>query len=312
MYDVIIKNGLLCDGTGNPWTRLDVAVQQGKIARIGKLGNEAASEMIDAAGKIVSPGFIDPHVHSDLWCLKPEVHHIKLLQGVTTELFGQDGISVAPVNDATRPLWQKQLKSLNGDIGEWPWSTVDDYLSYLEQAKLAGNAAYLVPHGNIRTMAMGFEGREATVKEIEAMRELVEEGMRQGAVGVSSGIQYPPCVFASKAELVAICQASAKYDGSFVVHIRNESNLSLEALEEVIDAARLSGVRLHVSHFKVCGSINRDKWQRALQLLDEGRAEGIEITFDQYPYTAASTVFSAILPPWMHDGGTEEMLERLK
>ncbi|MET3288779.1 UNVERIFIED_CONTAM: N-acyl-D-amino-acid deacylase [Brevibacillus sp. OAP136] len=312
MYDVLIQNGLLCDGTGNPWTKLDVAVKDGKIKKVGKLQGSAAALTIDAAGKVVSPGFIDPHVHSDLWCTRPDVHHIKVLQGVTTELFGQDGISVAPVTEATKPLWQKQLKGLNGDFGDWPWESVDDYLRFLEQAKLAGNAAYLVPHGNIRTIAMGFDGREATEQEIEEMRRLVEEGMRQGAIGVSSGIQYPPCVFASKAELIAICEASAKYDGSFVVHIRNESNLSLEALEEVIDAARHSGVRLHVSHFKVCGSINRDKWQRALQLLDDGRAEGIEITFDQYPYTAASTVFSAILPPWMHDGGTEEMLARLQ
>ncbi|MED4582577.1 D-aminoacylase [Brevibacillus choshinensis] len=311
MFDILIRNGMVCDGTGNPWTRLDIGIRGGKISRISNLDDENGKVEIDASGLIVAPGFIDPHVHSDLWCTKPDVHKIKVQQGVTTELFGQDGISVAPVSEVTKPLWQQQLKGLNGDFPDWPWNTVDEYLAFLESANLAGNASYLVPHGGVRTLAMGFEAREATPAEIRKMAELVEEGMRHGAFGVSSGIQYPPCVFTNKEELVAICKAAAKYDGCFVVHIRNESNLSLEALDEVIDAARLSGVRLHVSHFKVCGSINRDKLAPALAKLEEGRAEGIEITFDQYPYTAASTVFQAILPPWMHDGGTAEMLDRL-
>ncbi|RXT02779.1 amidohydrolase family protein [Ammoniphilus sp. CFH 90114] len=312
MFDILIRGGMVCDGTGNPWTRLDVGIQNGRIASLSDLTDAQGKLELDAKGLVVSPGFIDPHVHSDLLCIKPEVHKIKVLQGVTTELFGQDGISVAPVSEATKPLWQKQLKGLNGDIGDWPWNTVDEYLSFLENNKMCGNSAYLVPHGAVRTLVMGFEGREATKQEIQQMRELVEEGMKQGAFGVSSGIQYPPCVYSNREELVEICKGAAKYDGCFVVHIRNESNLSLEALDEVIDVARLSGVRLHVSHFKVCGSINRDKLGPALAKLEAGRAEGIEITFDQYPYTAASTVFQAILPPWMHNGGTVEMLERLK
>ncbi|KQL49968.1 aminoacylase [Brevibacillus choshinensis] len=312
MFDVLIRNGMVCDGTGNPWTKLDIGIRNGKIAVMADLSQSTGQVEIDATDLVVSPGFIDPHVHSDLLCIKPDVHKIKVLQGVTTELFGQDGISVAPVSEETKPLWQQQLKGLNGDVGEWSWNSIDEYLQFLEGNQLAGNATYLVPHGNVRTLVLGFEGREATSEEIERMAGLVELGMQQGAFGVSTGIQYPPCVFANKAELVAICKAAAKYDGCFVVHIRNESNLSLEALAEVIDVARQSGVRLNVSHFKVCGSINRDKLAPALALLDAGRAEGIEITFDQYPYTAASTVFSAILPPWMHDGGTAVMLERLK
>ncbi|MED4784885.1 D-aminoacylase [Brevibacillus choshinensis] len=312
MFDVLIRNGMVCDGTGNPWTKLDIGIRNGKIAEMADLSQSTGQVEFDATNLVVSPGFIDPHVHSDLWCIKPDVHKIKVLQGVTTELFGQDGISVAPVSEETKPLWQQQLKGLNGDVGEWPWNTIDEYLQFLEGNQLVGNATYLVPHGNVRTLVMGFDGREATSEEIEMMAGLVEMGMQHGAFGVSTGIQYPPCVFANKAELVAICKAVAKYDGCFVVHIRNESNLSLEALAEVIDVARQSGVRLNVSHFKVCGSINRDKLAPALALLDAGRAEGIEITFDQYPYTAASTVFSAILPPWMHDGGTAVMLERLE
>ncbi|CAK4847103.1 unnamed protein product [Aphanomyces euteiches] len=259
----------------------------------------------------VSPGFIDTHVHSDLLCTKPEIHHIKVLQGVTTELLGQDGISVAPVSEETKPLWQKQLKGLNGDIGDWPWYSIDDYLSYLEQLKLAGNVLYLVPHGAVRSLVMGFADRKATPAEMSQMRELVELGMQQGAVGVSSGLVYSPNVYSDKAELIEICKGAAKYKGCFVVHVRSESNEFIEALEEVIDAARQSGVRLHLSHFKAIGIMNRHKFAEALALLDKERANGIEITFDQYPYTAGSTVLQMILPPWVHEGGTEECLKRL-
>lgn len=312
MYDVIIRNGLVCDGTGNPWTKLDVGIRAGKIVRLAKLVFEQAEIEIDASGCIVSPGFIDPHVHSDLLCTNPEIHKIRVLQGITTELFGQDGISVAPVSKHTKQEWQKQLKGLNGDIGDWPWETIDEYLSFLEAADMIGNAAYLIPHGNIRTLVMGFEGRQATKEECREMREWVEAGMRQGAFGISSGIQYPPCAYANLEELVEICKGATKYDGCFVVHIRNESNLSLEALDEVIEAARISGIRLHISHFKVCGKINRDKLEKALRKLEEARQEGIEVTFDQYPYTAASTMLQAILPPWAQAGGTKAILYRLK
>ncbi|KON88070.1 aminoacylase [Sporosarcina globispora] len=312
MFDVILKSGHVFDGSGNPWTKLDIGIKDGKIASLGDLSEGQAIQIIDCKGMAVSPGFIDPHVHSDLLCTKPEIHKIKALQGVTTELFGQDGISVAPVSEETKPLWQKQLNGLNGDIGEWPWNSVDEYLTFLENSKMIGNAAYLVPHGAVRTLVMGFEGRTATAEEMEKMRELIEEGMRQGAVGISTGLVYPPNVFSDKEELIEICKGAAKYDGCFVVHIRNESIHSLTALDEVIDVARQSGVRLHISHFKVIGQSNRHKYKTALEKMDEARREGIEITFDQYPYSAASTVFHAILPPWVHSGGTEEMLARLK
>jgi N-acyl-D-amino-acid deacylase len=312
MYDVIIKNGKVFDGTGNPWTKLDIGIKGERIAEIGDLNKAQAAQIIDARGMAVSPGFIDTHVHSDLLCTVLEVHKIKALQGVTTELFGQDGISVAPVSEVTKPLWQQQLRGLNGDIGEWPWNSVEEYFTFLEQSNIIGNAAYLVPHGAVRTLVMGFEGRRATAEEMEKMRELVEEGMRQGSVGVSSGLVYPPNVYSDKKELIEICKGAAKYDGCFVVHIRNESIHSLTALDEVIDVARQSGVRLHISHFKIIGHSNREKFKKALEKMDYARQEGIEVTFDQYPYSSASTVFHAILPPWMHSGGTEKMLERLK
>jgi N-acyl-D-amino-acid deacylase len=311
MYDVIIRGGKLIDGTNTPWTRLDVGIVDGKIKTIGKI-NEETKMVIDATNLVVAPGFIDPHVHSDLLCVKPDIHHIKAIQGVTTELLGQDGISVAPVSNITKPLWQKQLTALNGDIGDWNWNTIEEYLNFLENSKLCGNVTYLVPHGNIRSLVMGFEGRTATREEMAKMRELVEKGMEEGAIGLSSGLVYPPNVYSNKDELIEICKGAAKYDGCFVVHIRNESNHSTEALEEVIDVSRQTGVRLHVSHFKVAGQKNREKYHKSLELMEMARNEGIEVTFDQYPYTAGSTAFHAILPPWMHSGGTTEMLARLQ
>ncbi|MEC5423314.1 D-aminoacylase [Virgibacillus sp. C22-A2] len=312
MFDMIIKNGQVYDGSGNPSTKVDLGIKDGKIAEIGQLHLSKAETEIDAEGLAVSPGFIDTHSHSDLLCTKPEIHKIRLLQGITTELHGQDGISIAPVNSETKPLWQEQLKALDGDIGDWPWESVEDYLTYLENIPTAGNIMHLVPHGNVRTLVMGFEERAATEEELEQMTELVKKGMEEGAVGVSSGLIYPPNVYSNKEELIAICKGAAKYDGIFVVHIRNESSKSLEALDEVVGVARQTGIRLHVSHFKVAGQYNRDKFKKFLENIDKAREEGIEVTFDQYPYTAGSTVFHSILPPWMHSGGAKKMHERLE
>ncbi|SFD88395.1 N-acyl-D-amino-acid deacylase [Lentibacillus persicus] len=312
MLDILIKNGYVVDGTNNPWTKLDVAIQNGKIVEMKKTINDRAIKEIDATGKVVSPGFIDTHVHSDLLCIYPEIHQIKLKQGVTTELLGQDGISVAPVNHNTKELWQKQLKGLNGDIGDWDWLSVADYLTHLRESNILGNMAYLVPHGNVRTLVMGFEKREATRQEMTEMRKHVEEGLEQGALGFSSGLVYPPNVFSNTEEIIEICKGVAEYDGCFVVHMRNESFNILEAVDEMIQVAIESGVRLHLSHLKVIGVKNRQYYPQIIEKIEKARSLGIEVTFDQYPYTAGSTVFNAILPPWTHDGGTEEMLARLK
>lgn len=312
MFDILIKNGKIIDGTGNPWTYMDIAINNGKIQRMERNINESAKEIIDATDKIVCPGFIDTHTHSDLLCTKPKLHQIRLKQGITTELLGQDGISVAPVSEETKPLWQQQLKGLNGDIGEWNWNSISDYLEVLNNSNPLGNITYLVPHGNVRTLVMGFEERTATQDEITEMRYLVEKAMEEGAVGLSSGLVYPPNVFSSTNELIELCKGVAKYDGCFVVHMRNESFHILDALDEMIRVAKESGVRLHISHLKVIGKKNRHFYPKVLEQINLARKKGIEITFDQYPYTAASTVFHSILPPWMHDGGNEEMISRLQ
>lgn len=312
MYDIVIKNGYVADGTNSPWTKMDIAILNGRIKWMGRNTNVTGLKEINAEGCIVSPGFIDTHVHSDLLCTRPAIHKIKLKQGVTTELLGQDGISVAPVSSQTKQLWREQLKGLNGDIGDWAWNSVREYLTFLQKQKLLNNVAYLVPHGNVRTLVMGFEDRQATREEIKEMRLLVEKGLEEGAVGFSTGLIYPPNVYSTTEELIEICKGVAKYDGCFVVHMRNESFNILQAVEEMLEVAIKSGVRLHISHLKVIGKRNRQFYSDVLQKLEDARSQGVEVTFDQYPYTAGSTVFHAILPPWVHDGGTRLMIERLK
>src|SRR5699024_2827229 len=265
-----------------------------------------------AKNNVVCPGFIDTHVHSDLLCTNPEVHQVKLKQGITTELLGQDGISVAPVNSSTKPLWQDQLKGLNGDIGDWNWFSIPEYLNVLDKGGMMGNVAYLVPHGNIRTLVMGFEERESTFDEMQEMRKYAEKAMREGVLGFSTGLVYPPNVFSNTQELIEICKGVAKYDGCLVVHMRNESFNILEALDEMLEVAVQSGVCLHISHLKVIGERNRHFYPKYLDKIHKARENGIEVTFDQYPYTAGSSVLHSILPPWIHDGGTDKMLERLK
>lgn len=312
MYDLVIKGGKMIDGTGNPWTLVDLAIKDGKIVKIEKNIAEDTKEILDVRGSFVTPGFIDTHVHSDLLCTKPEVHQVKVKQGVTLELLGQDGISVAPINHKTKNLWQKQLKNLNGDIEDWPWSSIQEYLDFLNTSSINGHVAYLVPHGNVRSLVVGFEDRLLSKNEIKEMCDLAEQGMLQGSFGFSSGLVYPPNVFSTTEEIIEVCKVVAKYDGCFVVHMRNESMNILQALEEMLTVARESGVRLHISHLKVIGQKNRSFYPQILKKMEEARIEGIEITFDQYPYTAGSTVFNAILPPWMHVGGVEKMIDKLK
>src|SRR5699024_1673431 len=179
------------------------------------------------------------------------------------------------------------------------------------QTKLLNNVAYLVPHGNIRSLVMGFEEREASNEEMTEMRKQAEKAMKEGAIGFSTGLIYPPNVFSNTQELIEICKGVAKYDGCFVVHVRNESTRLLEALDEVIEVSKKSGVRLHVSHFKSMGLKNSYKYDLALEKMQTAREKGVEVTFDQYPYAASSTVFHSILPPWAHSGGTNKMLEHL-
>lgn len=308
-----IKNGLIVDGSGGQGFAADLLVDGGKIAKIGKNLPSDDAEIIDASGLVVAPGFIDTHPHSDLQILLEPTLPAKIRQGITTEVFGQDGISLAPLPIEYISPWRKNLAGLDGNTEkiDWHFKNVDGYFKMIEKVEPAINVCYLVPHGNIRMEAMGLDGRLATPAELEKMREITRREMLAGAVGLSTGLIYMPCAYADTNEVIELCKVVAEFDGVFVIHQRSEADTILESMEEVIQIGRESGVRVHFSHFKVCGRKNWGKVDEIIALLEKAEKEGIQVSFDQYPYPSGSTMMGVILPPWVHDGGTDKLLERL-
>lgn len=314
MAEILLKGGLVADGTGAPLARADVLVKDGKIAAVGMNIASLNARVLDVDGLVVAPGFIDTHSHSDLdVLLRPQVLP-KIMQGITTELLGQDGISLAPLPVKYIDSWRKNLSGLDGDSDEidWTFETTENYLKMIENAHPGLNEMYLVPHGNIRMEAMGLDNRQPTEEEIVKMREITRREMEAGAMGLSTGLIYIPCAYSESQEIIEMCKVVAEYDGIFVIHQRSEADTILDSMQEVIDIGRKSGVKVHWSHFKVCGKKNWDKVDAVLDLLEEAKKEGIMVSFDQYPYVAGSTMMGAILPPWVHDGGTDKAVSRLK
>ncbi|MGA3087925.1 MAG: D-aminoacylase [Terriglobales bacterium] len=312
---ILIVNGSIIDGTGEPRYDASVLVEDEHIAAIGAVpGSAGFDRIIDAQGMIVAPGFIDTHSHSDLELMVNPYVEAKVRQGVTTELLGQDGISMAPLPKRYVSPWRKNLAGLDGDSDElsWDYETTDGYLQALERNGVGLNESYLVPHGNVRMEAMGLDNRKPTSEELSQMRDVTRREMEVGAFGLSTGLIYMPCAYADTAELIELCKVVADFDGVFVVHQRSEADAILGSMEEVFDIGRKSGVKVHFSHFKICGRKNWPLIDRVVNLMDSATQEGIRVSFDQYPYVAGSTMLGVILPPWVHDGGTDQLLERLR
>lgn len=310
-FDLVLRGGEVVDGSGSPRFRADLGLRGGRIARVAD--SLAGEPSLDCSGLVVTPGFIDTHSHSDVKVLADPLIPMKLKQGITLEVFGQDGISVAPVTPADRPSWRQKLTGLLGDFGvEWSWSSVREYLARLAGVHPAADVAYLAPHGALRQVVMGGGARRATAEERGRLQEGLRRALAEGACGLSTGLIYPPCCYADTAELIALGEVLAPTGAPLVVHLRSESRRILEAVREMLEVARVSGCALHVSHLKIAGRANWGAAEEVVALLEAGRSEGLTVTADQYPYAAGSTLLGAILPPWAHDGGLEAALDRLR
>jgi N-acyl-D-amino-acid deacylase len=311
MLDIVLRNGTVFDGTGTDGIRADVGIAGEHIREIGDLARVPAHRVLDCAGLYVTPGFIDMHAHSDLDLFVDPQSSPKVRMGVTLEVLGQDGISVAPIRPESVPQVKVQLAGLLGDYPmDWCWGRVGEYLRLLHR-RITVNIAYLVPHGALRWWVMGFAARPASPSELDAMCGLLGESLAEGAVGISTGLIYPPCLYAARDELVALAKTTARAGGFWVVHIRNEGDRCEESVQEMLDLGRASGCPIHISHFKVTGQDNFGKADRLVELIAAAIRDGLEVTCDQYPYTAGCTVLGAALPPWAHDGGPSETLKRL-
>lgn len=307
MFDLLITGGRIVDGSGNPWYRADLGIRGGAIAAIGRLAKAEAKERIDATGKVVAPGFIDTHVHGDLALLADPLHEPAIRQGVTTYIIGQDGVAMAPASPATLDHMRRYTAGFSGtfDIKK-KWSSVAEYLNCFEK-QCALNVAYLIPNGNVRHEVMGLATREPTADELQKMRRLVREGMEQGAIGLSSGLDYIPSRYADTEELIALCEEIAPYGGVYVTHMRRyDPEGVIGSMDEVYRIGREARVPVHISHFN-------SQAELVLPKIDEGRADGIDVTYDLYCYLAGSSILAMVaLPPWVQEGGVNETLARLR
>jgi len=282
-FDLLITNARIVDGSGNPWFRSDVAIKDGRIVRIGHLGPETATRTIDARGQIVAPGFIDVHTHVEsIYNLPTADNFVRM--GVTTLVTGNCGSSAT-------------------DVAE--------FLGRIKDKPLAVNLATLIAHGSVRRRAMGLGDRAPTPEELEQMESLVEQGMKDGAVGLSTGLIYVPGTYAKTDEIVSLARVAAKYGGVYATHMRNEGEKVADAIRESIQIGEQAGLPVEISHFKIS---NKKFWGQApmtIGLVREARARGLAVTVDQYAYTASSTSLESRLPAWLRAGGLDEAKKRL-
>jgi N-acyl-D-amino-acid deacylase len=309
--DILISGGKLIDGTGVPWRYADVGISGDRVAVIGRLGDSTALRRIDAAGHFVCPGFIDMHSHADLTLLAGRWVDLRLRQGITTEVVGQDGLSYAPASPAHLQEWRRYLVGLNGDFPEirWDWGSVADLIARYHGR--AANVVYLIPHGAVRVECMGWEDRPAAGDELRAMQALVRQGLEQGAAGLSTGLSYVPCTHATTDEMVALCRPVAEAGGFLSIHLRSYIADFIPALDEAIEIGRRSGVAVQVSHLRMCDPATWGMAEPVLERLERGRGQGVDVTFDIYPYTMGSAPLFAMLPSWAQHGGPDQILARL-
>lgn len=307
--DLIIRNGRIFDGTGSPWFGGDIGIRDGRIVEVGNLGGQTAGAEINAAGRAVAPGFIDIHSHSDIALLANPRAESKVRQGVTTEVIGQCGYSVAPLLGEVLEDRRQAVESYDLKL---TWRTMKEYLQVMQSSGPSVNVVALTGHGTLRRGVVGTADRPAEPGEIEQMQQLLRESLLEGSWGFSTGLIYPPGAFAGTDELIAVSRVLAEIGGTYMSHIRGEGDTLLESVAEAIRIGEEAGVPVQISHHKAIGRTNWGKVKSSLAMIDSARQRGVEVTCDQYPYVATSTGLSAILPNWVHDGGAKAVLSRLR
>ncbi len=306
-FDLLIQNGTVLDGTGAEAIRTDVGICGDRIEAIGDLSNAESQQILDATGQIVCPGFIDAHSHSDAYLLIEPRASSKVFQGITTEVCGNCGASVAPrLGGAQLPSdWQD--KSFPGT-----WSTVAEYRKLFEQAKPAVNEALLIGHNTLHRGICGYEPRGANPDELKKMCRAIEQAIDEGGCGMSTGLIYPPASTVPREEIVELAKVVAAKEKIYTSHMRSEGRQLLEAIDEALDIGRQSGARVQISHLKASGKANWHKLDAAIEKIEAARAAGMEVAADRYPYTAAQTDLDIVLPDWALYDGKEAVLGRLK
>ena len=306
--DILIKNGLIVDGSGDEPFFSDVAISGDRILAIGSFSEFDADSIIPAKGLVVAPGFIDAHAHSDFTLLADSRAEGKILQGVTTEINGNCGMSAAPLYGKAQERREEDLRELG--ISE-RWNTVGEYRMIIGKRGVALNFALLAGHGNIRGSIIGYEDREPSREEHADMKRLLEEAVRDGCFGLSTGLIYPPGIYSRTEELAELGSVLKHHDLLYTSHMRNEGTALLESVREVIEIGERAGIKVHISHIKTAGRQNWHKADAAISLIDIARQQGIQVSCDRYPYVASSTDLDSILPSWAFEGGNEEELIRI-
>jgi N-acyl-D-amino-acid deacylase len=309
-FDILIRNAQIIDGSGKPAFEADVAIVGDTIAEVGKLPDEAqAAEVMDATGCVVTPGFIDAHSHTDEGLLIDPTAQSKIMQGITTEVSGNCGYSPVPA------LTERMQRDVRERLSRWSiedvFTTMGEFFAALERRGLGLNYASFVGHGTIRACAMGFDMRPPTDDEMRAMKRMLEQAIDEGALGLSTGLIYPPGCYADTQELVELSKILPSRGALYSTHMRNEGDELIEAVDESITIGRESGAPIQISHHKATGQRNWGKVQRTIEMMERARQQGVDVTCDQYPYVATSTSLRILIPAWAHEGGRERLLERL-